>query len=335
MIHIGVIGYGYWGPNLVRNFQNTKDAKVVAVCDLNPRNHARVKALYPAIETCTDGCELVKRNDIDAVVIATPVSTHFKIAMAALSHDKHVLIEKPITQTVREAQTLIDEATRRHKVLMVDHTFVYTGAVRKIRSLVDAGELGEVLYYDSVRINLGLFQHDVNVLCDLATHDIAIMSHVVPHRPTAVSATGISHIPGEPENTAFLTVFFDGNCIGHIHANWLSPVKIRHTLVGGSRRMVVYNDLDPSETVKVYDRGVNVETSRESVYEMLISYRSGDMLAPQIDRTEALQREAVHFVDCIANGTAPVSDGQAGLAVVRILEAATASMADRGRPVEL
>ena len=335
MINVGIVGYGYWGPNLVRNFQNAKAATVRAVCDLSPANHARVHALYPAIETCDDALAMSKRHDLDAIVIATPVSTHFELAMAALRHDKHVLIEKPMTQTVREAQALIDEAARRNKILMVDHTFVYTGAVRKIRSLVKDGDLGDVLYYDSVRINLGLFQHDVNVLCDLATHDIAIMSHIVPHRACAVSATGISHIAGEPENTAYLTVFFDGNCIGHIHANWLSPVKIRHTLAGGSRRMVVYNDLDPSESVKVYDRGVTVTTNRESVYEMLISYRSGDMLAPQIDRTEALQRETSHFLDCITTGETPVSDGHAGLDVVRILEAATTSMADRGRPVEI
>jgi predicted dehydrogenase len=335
MINIGIVGYGYWGPNLVRNFQNSKDATVRAVCDLNPASQARVKAVYPAIETCGDALAMSQRRDLDAIVIATPVSTHFELAMAALRHDKHVLIEKPMTQTAAEAQALIDEAARRHKTLMVDHTFVYTGAVRKIRSLVEAGELGDVLYYDSVRINLGLFQHDVNVLYDLATHDIAIMSHVVPHRACAVSATGISHIAGEPENTAYLTVFFEGNCIGHIHANWLSPVKIRHTLVGGSRRMVVYNDLDPSESVKVYDRGVTVSANRESVYEMLISYRSGDMLAPQIDRTEALHREAAHFLDCIATGATPTSDGQAGLDVVRILEAASTSMADRGRPVDI
>ena len=335
MIGIGVIGYGYWGPNLVRNFSEVPDARVVAVSDLRRERLAAVRQRYPALETTTDFRELVANPHIEAVAIATPVSTHFEFGMAALQSGKHVLIEKPLASTSEQALRLIEEADRRHLVLLVDHTFVYTGAVRKMQELVASNALGQIYYYDSVRINLGLFQHDVNVIWDLAVHDLSIMDYVLPAKPVAVSATGMSHVPGKPENIAYLTLFFEGHLIAHIHANWLAPAKIRRTLVGGSRRMIVYDDLEPSEKVKVYDKGITVNSNGESAYQLLIGYRSGDMWAPQLDMTEALRSQALHFVRCIEDRAPVITDGEAGLRVVKILEAATQSIAERGRLVEL
>lgn len=334
MLGIGVIGYGYWGPNLVRNFMEVGPARVVAVCDLRPDRLAQVKARYPTIETTNDYCDLIRNSAVDAIAVATPVSSHFELAMAALRAGKHVLLEKPLTATVEQAKRLLDEAARNRRILMVDHTFVYTGAVRKIKDVVETGNLGEIYYYDSVRVNLGLFQHDVNVLWDLVVHDLSIMDHIIPTRPCAVSATGMSHVPGEPENVAFLTLFFKNRLIAHMHVNWLAPVKVRRTLIGGSQKMIVYDDLEPSEKVKIYDRGITFNNNPENVYQMLIDYRLGDMWAPQLDLTEALRAEAVHFIRCIENSVPPITSGEEGLRVVQILEAATRSMAQRGLPVE-
>ena len=333
MIGIGVIGYGYWGPNLVRNFAECRSAAVRMVCDQRAERLQQVERRYPGVKVTTAPSELVNDPSVDAVVIATPVNHHFELAMMALRAGKHVLVEKPMASSSDEAARLIDEAAARRAVLMVDHTFVYTGAVRKMRELTAAGELGEIYYYDSVRINLGLFQHDVNVLWDLAVHDLSIMDYVLPQRPVAVSATGLAHIAGKPHNIAYMSMFFDSNLIAHVHANWLSPVKVRRTLLGGSRRMVVFDDLEASEKVKVYDRGISLNSSPEDVYQMLVAYRTGDMWAPQLDVAEALSAEAAHFVDCVTNGTRPATDGEAGLRVVRLLEAATESMRDRGRLV--
>ena len=335
MIQVGVIGYGYWGPNLVRNFAEVTGSRVVAVCDLRSERLAQARTRYPAIETTTDYRDLLANPGVDAIAIATPVSTHFELAMQALQAGKHVLVEKPLTATSEQAVRLIEEADRRNRVLMVDHTFVYTGAVRKIRELVASNELGDLYYYDSVRVNLGLFQHDVNVIWDLAVHDVSIMDYVLPSQPYAVSATGMSHVPGEPENIAYLTLFFDGCLIAHIHVNWLAPVKVRRTLIGGSRKMIVYDHLNPGEQVKVYDKGITVNNDAESVYRMLVGYRTGDMWAPQIDRTEALRTQVLHFISCIEEDERPITDGEVGLQVVRVLEAATQSMAERGRLVEL
>jgi predicted dehydrogenase len=287
------------------------------------------------VKTTTNHSDLLVDPAIDAIAIATPVSTHFDLAMQALKAGKHVLVEKPMTATSEESIRLIEEAERRQRVLMVDHTFVYTSAVRKIKELIATNSLGEIYYYDSVRVNLGLFQHDVSVIWDLAVHDLAIMDYVLQSHPRAVSATGMSHIPGEPENVAYLTLLFDGRLITHIHVNWLAPVKVRRTLIGGSRKMIVYDDLEPSEKVKVYDKGITVNNKAESVYQMLIGYRTGDMWAPQLDITEALRVEAVHFINCIEKGECPITDGKAGLRVVQILEAATQSMANQGQPIEL
>jgi predicted dehydrogenase len=335
MIGVGVIGYGYWGPNLVRNFAEGPDTRVAAVSDLRPERLEAVRARYPSVRTTTDHLDLIGDPGVDAVAIVTPVSSHFELAMQALRAGKHVLVEKPLAASTEQARRLIDDADRRGLVLMVDHTFVYTGAVRKIREMVASGDLGRIYYYDSVRVNLGLFQHDVNVIWDLAVHDLSIMSYVLGAQPRAVSATGVSHVPGEPENIAYLTLFFDGDLIGHVHVNWLAPVKVRRTLIGGSQKMVVYDDLEPSEKVKVYDKGIVVNNQPESVYQMLISYRTGDMWSPKLDMAEALQVETRHFADCIGRGLRPETDGEAGLRIVEILEAATRSMAERGRLIEL
>lgn len=336
MVRIGIIGCGYWGPNLVRNFAETTDVTVAAVSDLRPERLDSIRRRYPSIKTTTDYRDLMNNPEIDAIAVATPVSTHFDLAMQALSAGKHVLVEKPMTATSEQAETLIEEAERRRLVLMVDHTFVYTGAVRKMKELVEADHLGRIYYYDSVRVNLGLFQHDVNVLWDLAVHDLSILSHVLPLQPCAVSATGISHVPGGPENIAYLTLFFEQNLIAHIHVNWLAPAKVRRTLIGGSRKMIIYDDVEPSEKVKVYDKGISVNNNEtEGLYKMLISYRAGDMWSPQLDITEALRTEAEHFVQCIETGATPITDGQAGLEVVRVLEAGTRSMNNRGQLVEL
>lgn len=334
MIKVGVVGYGYWGPNLVRNFVAQDCSEVAVVSDLNAGRLARVSALYPTIRTTTDVNALLNDSAIDAVIVATPVSTHFDIAMAALKAGKHVLVEKPIASTADQVRQLIDEAERRGLVLMVDHTFVYTGAVRKMHDLVRRPDFGELHYYDSTRVNLGLFQHDVNVLWDLAVHDLSIMSYVLGAEPLAVSATGQARAAGQPEYAAFLTVYFN-DIIAHINVNWLSPVKVRRTLVGGSGKMIVYDDLEAIEKVKLYDKGVTVTENPEDIHKMLISYRTGDMWSPKLDETEALTLEAHHFVDCIERGQKSTTSGEQGLELVRILEAADKSLRQRGAPQEL
>lgn len=338
MIGIAVVGYGYWGPNLVRNFADMPGAQLVAVCDLEVERLASVKTRYPSV-TVTGNFEDVLRDPrIDAVAIATPVSTHFRLAMSALMAGKHVFVEKPMASSVEEAKRLVDEAARRGLVLAVDHTFVHTSAVRKMRDLVDNG-LGDIYYYDSVRANLGLFQHDVSVVWDLAVHDLSIIDYVLRERPVAVSATGLSHVAGQPENIAYVNLFFETNLIAHIHVNWLAPLKVRRTLLGGSRQMIVYDDLEPSEKIKVYDKGITLSgrppEDGRSVYQMKVGYRMGDMWAPHLEVNEALGTEIREFIHCIEHDGTPVADGQAGLRVVGILEAATQSLAQRGRVVEL
>lgn len=338
MIGIGVIGFGYWGPNLVRNFHEMADSRVLAVSDLRMERLALAASRYPGIGIMQDPAELIRSPVVDAIVIATPVSAHYQLAMEALRAGKHVLVEKPLAMTSEQAWKLIDEAEKRRLVLMVDHTFVYTGSVGKIKELIDAGEVGDLYYYDSVRVNLGLFQHDVNVLWDLAVHDLSIMEYLLPMRPRAVSATGITHFPGQPDNIAYLTLFYDSSLLAHVHVNWLAPVKVRRTLIGGSKKMIMYDDVEPSEKVKVYDKGVTRQPQSkhsEKVYQMLVGYRAGDMWAPQLDNREALRGEARHFLDCIAQSKAPITGGEAGARVVEILEAATLSLTQRGAPIEL
>jgi predicted dehydrogenase len=335
MINIGVIGYGYWGPNLVRNFAETEGSRVGMVCDLRPERLALVQKRHPGVKISQDYLEMLTTPEITAVAVATPVSAHFEAALKALQAGKHVLVEKPLTETSDQALRLIEEARRRNLVLLVDHTFAYTPAVRKIKELIAGGVLGEVYYYDSVRINLGLFQHDVNVFWDLAVHDLSIMDFILPLRPNAVSATGIGHVAGKPENTGYMTLFFPGSLVAHIHVSWLAPVKIRRMLIGGSQKMVVYDDLEPDEKIKIYDKGITISSNEESKYKLLVGYRTGDMLAPQLDMAEALRVEARHFIRCVEGKEKPLTDGEAGLRVVRILEAATRSMKNRGQPEEL
>jgi predicted dehydrogenase len=335
MIRVGIVGYGYWGPNLVRNFADADRARVAGITDLRPERLAVAEHRHPQARLTTDYRELINDPEIDAIVVATPVSSHFRIATEALRAGKHVLVEKPMTATYEEALRLEAEADRAKRLLMVDHTFVYTSAVQKLRSLIQNGDIGDVFYYDSVRINLGLFQHDVDVLWDLAVHDLSILGHLLPYEPQAVSATGMSHLAGEAANIAYLTLFFGNNVIAHIHVNWLAPVKIRRTLIGGSRKMIVYDDLEASEKIKVYDKGVSLVTEAEQLYQMRINYRAGDMWAPQLDNTEALRLEVREFIGSIEANRQPLTDGAAGRRVVRILEAATASLAKRGQLIEL
>jgi predicted dehydrogenase len=324
MIGLGIVGYGYWGPNIVRNFSAQPDCRVVAVCDKNSAALARVASRHPGVRTVSDVDDIVNSAEIDAVAIVTPVSWHYPLAKKALENGKHVFIEKPFTATSAEAEELIEIAERKNLQIMVDHTFLFTGAVRKMKQLIDEGALGPLYYYDSTRVNLGLFQHDVNVLWDLAPHDLAIMDYLIGLKPELVVATGRAHV-NTLEDVAYLTIYFPGSVIAHINVNWLSPVKVRTTLVGGQRKMLVWNDLDPTEKIRVYDKGADVRTE-QGVHQLLVSYRSGDMWAPKIEELEALQIESRYFLDCVTNGTRPFNDGHAGLRVVRLLEAAEQSL---------
>ncbi len=324
MVKLAVIGYGYWGPNIVRNFSGHQDCKVVAVCDRNPVALARVLGRHAGVRVTTDADELVTDPEIDAVAIVTPVSYHYELAKKALENGKHVFVEKPFTATSAQAEELIELAERQNLLIMVDHTFLFTGAVRKIKQLVDEGALGSLYYYDSTRVNLGLFQHDVNVLWDLAPHDLSIMDYLIGLEPELVVATGGAHV-NSFENIAYLTVYFPNNVLAHINVNWLSPVKVRTTLLGGQKKMLVWNDLDPAEKLRVYDKGAEVRTE-QGVHQALVSYRTGDMWAPKIEELEALQIETRYFLDCIKSGIKPFNDGHAGLRVVRILEAAEQSL---------
>jgi len=335
VINVGVIGYGYWGPNLVRNLFEVEETQVLAVSDMRQDRLDIVKSRYPSVQVSTDYRDLLNNPKIDAIAIATPVHTHFELGMQALQSGKHVLVEKPMASSSEEATRLIDEAEKRKLTLMVDHTFVYTGAVRKIKEIADSGKLGDILYYDSTRVNLGLFQRDVDVIWDLAVHDLAIMDYILPSSPVAVAATGINHVFRGTENLAYITMFFEENLIAHVNVNWLSPVKVRRTLVGGNKQMILYDDMEPSEKVKVYDRGITVTDAPDSLYKALVGYRSGDMFAPQLDVSEALKVEIRHFAECIRTGTEPITGGQTGLRIVRILESASLSMKQRGKLIHL
>jgi predicted dehydrogenase len=334
-VGIGVVGYGYWGPNLVRNFANSECSRVVTVSDLDPTRLAVSKRLHSEIATTSDFRDLLRDPKIDAVAIATPVHTHYELALAALRAGKHVFVEKPLAPTSDQVRRLIDEADRRNLVLMVDHTFLYTPAVQKIRELVHEGALGEIYYYDSIRSSLGLFQNDVNVIWDLAVHDMSIIQYILNEKPVAVSATGSCHVTGAPENMAHITLFFQSSCVAHVSVNWLSPIKVRQTFIGGSRKMIVYDDVEPTEKIKIYDKGITLNGSPEKAHQLRIGYRAGDMWAPHLAAKEALQTEVEHFIDCLRNGTPPISSGLSGLRVVEILEAASRSIKEQGRPVKL
>lgn len=333
MIGIGIIGYGYWGPNLVRNFAETPGANVVAVADLDPKKLETVQRRYPAVKITADFKELLTDPSIDAIAIATPVSSHFELGMAALKAGKHLWLEKPMAETSLQARKLVDEAERRGLVLIVDHTFIYTGAVRKMAEIIKAGELGRIYYYDSIRVNLGLFQRDVNVISDLAVHDFSILDYLLNEHPVAVSASGMNHFPGTPENLAYITLFYDSGIIAHANVSWLAPVKVRQILVGGSKKMITYDDLEPSEKIKIYDKGVSFTDNPEQIYQMRVGYRMGDMWAPRLNATEALRVEGEHFVDCIEHSKVPETSGRLGLRVVELIEAASSSMGGKGETV--
>jgi predicted dehydrogenase len=329
----GVIGYGYWGPNIVRNLVGLEGSQVVAIAEISPQARARAQKAYPGIKVTADSSEVITSSEIDVIAVVSPVWTHYELAKAALENGKHVFVEKPFTSTAAQGEELINLAARKNLKIMVDHTFLFTGAVRKIKQLLDEGALGNLYYYDSTRVNLGLFQHDVNVLWDLAPHDLSIMDYLIKGDPEAVVATGQGHLNGH-EDVAFMTIYFPEKVIAHINVNWLSPVKVRTTLIGGEKRMLVWNDLEADEKLKVYDKGVNI-SSKEGVYELLVSYRSGDMWAPQLEQVEALRQELTYFVDCISSGQEPFNNGCAGLRVVRMLETANESLNRKGALVYL
>lgn len=333
MINVGVVGYGYWGPNIVRNLQEVDNARVVAVCDKSQSALKRLKETYPEIRTTSDSSELVTSKNIDAIAVITPVWTHFELAKAALENGKHIFVEKPFTSNTTQADELIELAAKKALTIMVDHTFLFTGAVQKIRQLLEDGTIGSLYYYDSTRVNLGLFQHDVNVLWDLAPHDLSIMDFLIQDKPEGVTATGEKHLNGHVD-VAYMTIYFPHNIIAHINVNWLSPVKVRTTLIGGEKRMLVWNDLEADEKIKVYDKGVQMD-SRQGVYDLLVSYRSGDMWAPKVEQTEALRSELTYFVDCIEGNKKPHNDGCAGRRVVQMLEAADKSLKQRGEMIPL
>jgi predicted dehydrogenase len=328
MLRLGAIGYGYWGPNVVRNFASQPDCRVAMICDQDPRAQARARSHHPGAEITGCAKDVIASPQVDAVAIVTPVSSHYELARQALEHGKHIFVEKPFAATTEQAEALIELAERRRLTIMVDHTFLFTGAVRKMKELIDQGVLGRLYYYDSTRVNLGLFQHDVNVVWDLAPHDLSIMDYLIGREPELVVATGQAHLNGL-EDVAYITLYFPNRITAHINVNWLSPVKVRTTLVGGERKMLLWNDLEPTEKIKIYDKGVELG-SKEGIYELLVNYRSGDMWSPRVEQAEALQLEARYFLDCVASGERPFNDGHAGLRVVRMLEAAQRSLERRG-----
>jgi predicted dehydrogenase len=332
-MRIGVLGYGYWGPNVVRNLHGLDNCRVLAICDKSQAALRRASRTYSDVELTTDLTKVLASPEIDAVAVVTPVWTHFELAKSALENGKHVFVEKPFTSTTQQAEELIELAGRKRLTIMVDHTFLFTGSVRKIRQLVDDGTLGALYYFDSTRVNLGLFQHDVNVMWDLAPHDLSIMNYIIREKPEAVIATGGRHLNGHAD-VAFITVYFPSNIVAHINVNWLSPVKIRTTLIGGEKKMLVWDDLEADEKIKVYDKGVQI-TGGQGLYDLLVSYRSGDVWAPKVEQTEALKVELEYFLDCIANNRTPLNDGVAGLGVVKLLEAADRSLEKRGQIIRL
>lgn len=336
VMKIAVIGYGYWGPNLVRNFSWTPGVEVKYVCDLDPARLAKVAGMFPNVEkTTTNLDEVLADPEVVAVAISTPVRSHYPIAKKALEAGKHVLVEKPMTDQVAHGKELCELALSKGLVLMTDHTFLYTGAVRKIKELVDKGDLGELQYFDSMRVNLGLFQSDVNVIWDLAPHDLSILLYLTDKKPKAVSAQGMAHVKGQPENIAYMNVFFEDNLIAHFNVNWLSPIKVRQILIGGDKKMVLYNDMEMVEKVKVFDTGIFVEKPKEQVYQALVSYRTGDVYSPKLDGTEALKAEIRHFLDCIEKKQTPITDGRFGLLVVQLLAAAQLSLEQGGTTITL
>jgi predicted dehydrogenase len=334
-VNIGIVGLGYWGPNLVRNFSEVDGCYVAMACDSDETRLKPIKRRYPYIQVTTSYKDLVDARDIDAIAIATPVVSHYELAKRALENGKHVLVEKPLCANVKEAEGLIEIAQSHGKIVMVDHTFLYTGSVRKAKELISKGGIGELYYFDSVRINLGLFRSDVNVIWDLAPHDLSIMNYLINKKPAAISAVGTQHFGNGVEDVAYLSVQFEDNgFIAHFHCNWLSPVKIRQTLISGNKKMLVWDDLSSDEKIKVYDRGVDFKNT-DGIHKLLVSYRSGDVYVPKISNSEALKLEAEYFIDCLENNREPFNNGEAGLKVVKLLEAADLSLKSDGQRIKL
>ncbi len=334
MLRVGVVGYGYWGPNLARNFSLHPNFKLIRIADRDADRRAAARQTYPEVEIIADAQLLCSDPEIDVVVIATPVFTHHELARQALLNGKHVWVEKPMTSTSEQAKELVDLAESRDLILMVDHTFLFTGPVQTMKSLIDRDELGSLYYYDSVRINLGIFQHDINVIWDLAPHDLSIMDYLLGPTARAVCAHGRGHYDTGLEDVAYVSVFYDNNLIAHFHLNWLSPVKMRRTLVGGSKKMLAWDDMNQEESLKVYNKGMDVK-NREGMYKVLATPRFGDMYAPVVPNIEALKTEVNYFNQCIINGERPHNDGSAGLRIVKMLEATDRSLARDGRVIEL
>jgi predicted dehydrogenase len=334
MINIGVIGYGYWGPKLVRNFHAVEHTNIKIVVDIDTKKLESVQAMYPSVEISTEINSVLTDPEIDGVVIATPISQHYELAKKALLHDKHVLIEKPITDSTQKAEDLINIANKKRRTLMVDHTFVYSAPVNKIKQLISANEIGDIQYFDSTRINLGLFQHDINVIWDLAPHDISILLYLIKEKPYSVICTGISHIQNKLENIAYITLYYQSNFMAHFTSSWTSPVKIRKILIGGTNKMIVYNDLEITEKVKVYNSGYEVILN-EDLNKILVDYRIGDIYIPRIEQKEPLRNMAEDFINTIRNRVKPISDCESGLEVVSILEAASKSLKNRGKEIKL
>jgi predicted dehydrogenase len=336
MVGVAVIGCGYWGPNLVRNFSVCADTRVVAVCDKDVGRLKRVAPICPNAKLTGNFDDVLRNPEIEAVAIATPVATHVHLATAALEAGKHVLVEKPLAGNVRDAEVLVRRAAEAGRILMVDHTYLYSPAIRKIKELVDKGEFGELFYIDSVRINLGQFQSDINVLWDLAPHDLSIIDYLLGRMPRSLAAMGVSHTSSELEDVAYLNLDFGNSLMATFHVNWLSPVKLRHTIIGGSKRSAVYNDLDPVQPIQIYDSGIQLGQSSEARYGALVSYRMGDIWSPYVSRSEEpLQNVVRHFADCILQNKQPLTDGESGLRVVRILEAAQRSIKAQGGRITL
>ena len=335
MIKIGLIGYGYWGPNLARNFNVNPDLELVAICDQSADRLEKAGRYYPQAKLFDNLDDFYNHTDIDVIAVATPVASHYDLAKRALLSGRHVWLEKPMTEKVEQGEELIELSQQKNKVLLVDHTFIYTGAVRKIKELIENGEVGDLIYYDSTRVNLGLFQQDVNVIWDLAPHDISIMDYLMPYKKFEVSATGSHYYGNGLVPKSVLAIYMENNIVAHINVSWVSPVKIRQTLIGGTQKMIVYDDNQPSEKIKVYDKGVDLDFTKEELYHLKVQYRVGDMYAPRIEDHEALEMETIHFVDCLINGKEPLADGRAGLEVVKVLVASEKSLKNKGAPVKL
>lgn len=335
MIGVALVGFGYWGPNLARNFSAQKGAQLLAICELRQNRAEEAARCFPQARITGDYTSILNDPAIQVVLLATPVSSHFELAKEALLAGKDILVEKPFTQTVPQAEELVALGESLGRIVGVDHTFLYTGAVRKIKELVSSGQLGDLLYFDSVRINLGLFQEDVNVIHDLAPHDLAILNHIVGQRPVSVVALGACHTRSKMENLAYLHLEYQNDFVAHFHFNWLAPVKIRKTLIAGTSKMIVYDDMEASEKVKVYDKGVVVSPDKESFAKIRIDHRTGDMWAPKLIHREALNMEAEEFLRCVRERSKPLVDARDGLEVVRLLDAAHTSLRAGGQRVAL